>query len=335
MSDLTKYMNEVLGIEAYSIPVDKQQLGGLPLYIGQSYGFESLRLFNRQLLLVKPIHEEELNIRQVTKNIDMLQAQRPERLPVLVLKQLTALNRKRLVDKAVNFIVPGKQMFLPGLLIDLQEKFVKPKKASNEVLVPSAQSLLIFHLLHKNSRWKVEENSFKVIAEKFSYTAMSITKAADNLRFLDLAEITGMRERRIRFRLERNELWQHGLKRKLFSDPVLKRFYVDEKPRNNYMLMSNASALPEYSDMNPGRQKYFAMAKPAYYAQPKSAWKNVNDYEGNYCIEVWKYDPLTLVNELYKDSLVVDPLSLYLSLKDNKDERIEMALEQIIERQSW
>jgi hypothetical protein len=31
----------------------------------------------------------------------------------------------------------------------------------------------------------------------------------------------------------------------------------------------------------------------------------------------------------------VDPLSLYLSLKDNPDERIEMALEQIINKYIW
>ncbi|GEM_PF-3944963 len=40
-------------------------------------------------------------------------------------------------------------------------------------------------------------------------------------------------------------------------------------------------------------------------------------------IEIWKYDP-----ELFAREGVVDPLSLYMSLKDTKDERVEMALEQ-------
>ncbi len=221
-------------------------------------------------------------------------------------------------------------MFLPDMLIDLQESFGKKKRASDEALTPSAQFLLIYHLLHKNYNWSLEANSFKAIAEKFIYTGMTITKAADNLRYLELADITGLKEKYIRFRLERHELWQDALKRKLLSDPVLKRIYVDEKPVNTYMLMSNASALPEYSDMNPSRQKHFALAKAAYYALPKSTWKNANDNEGSYCIEVWKYDPLLLVNELHNDSSVVDPLSLYLSLRDSKDERIEMALEQLL-----
>lgn len=335
MSDLNKYLQDVLGTEVNSIPIDKPQLGGLPFYIGQSYEFNSFRLFNREILLVKPIHEEELNIQQVAKNIDLIRKEWPGRVPVLTLKEINAINRKRLIAKGINFIVPNKQMFLPDLLIDLQESFASKKRVSDETLTPSAQFLVIYHLLHKRSNWNLEENSFKAIAEKFNYTAMAITKAADNLRYLELAEIAGAKEKYIRFRMERQELWQYGLNRKLFSNPVLKRFFTDERPENNYMLMSNASALPEYSDMNPSRQKYFAMAKSAYYLLPKNSWRNVNDFEGNYCIEVWKYDPLALVNELNNDSSVVDPLSLYLSLRDNKDERVEMALEQIIERQLW
>jgi hypothetical protein len=32
---------------------------------------------------------------------------------------------------------------------------------------------------------------------------------------------------------------------------------------------------------------------------------------------------------------VVDPLSLYLSVKDSRDERIEMALDQILKKYIW
>ena len=59
---------------------------------------------------------------------------------------------------------------------------------------------------------------------------------------------------------------------------------------------------------------------------------NANNREGKYAIEVWKYNPKTLVEDVFNENSVVDPLSLYLSLKDNQDERIEMALEQIIEK---
>ena len=140
----------------------------------------------------------------------------------------------------------------------------------------------------------------------------------------------------IKFRLNRHELWNTVVHQNLFVNPVLKRVYVDELPKGENMLYTNASALPEYTDLNPGRQQYYAIEKKVFYGlQKRNALINQNDYEGNYCIEVWKYNPLKLVDELPNDLSVVDPLSLYLSLKDSQDERIEMALEQIIEKYIW
>jgi hypothetical protein len=94
--------------------------------------------------------------------------------------------------------------------------------------------------------------------------------------------------------------------------------------------------LPEYTDLNPSRQEYFAIEKPLFYGLQKgNALVNPNEYEGRYALEVWKYNPFTLVNELPMDRAVVDPLSLYLSLKSSRDERIEMALDQILEKFIW
>jgi hypothetical protein len=101
------------------------------------------------------------------------------------------------------------------------------------------------------------------------------------------------------------------------------------------MLQSNISALAGYSDINPDRQMYYAIEKTIFYGLQKSdALLNLNEYEGKYCIEVWKYDPEKLAKEITKENNV-DPLSLYLSLKDSQDERIEMALEQIIKKYVW
>ena len=47
-------------------------------------------------------------------------------------------------------------------------------------------------------------------------------------------------------------------------------------------------------------------------------------------IQVWKYNPKMLSTEG-----VVDKLSLYLSLKDNDDERIQIELDRLINEMSW
>jgi hypothetical protein len=112
--------------------------------------------------------------------------------------------------------------------------------------------------------------------------------------------------------------------------------YVDEMPKNHGLLQSNASALSEYSDLNPSSQEYFAIEKTEFYELQKSnALLNLNEYEGRYALEVWKYNPLTLVDELPNASAVVDPLSLFLSIKNNIDERVEIAGKQILEEFIW
>jgi hypothetical protein len=62
---------------------------------------------------------------------------------------------------------------------------------------------------------------------------------------------------------------------------------------------------------------------------------NPNEFEANYALEVWKYNPLTIVKELPEDLSAVDPLSLLLSMKTSSDERVQMALDQIPVKVLW
>jgi hypothetical protein len=100
-------------------------------------------------------------------------------------------------------------------------------------------------------------------------------------------------------------------------------------------LKSNASALPEYTDMNPSKQDYYALDKNDYATLKNDPDFNSNLFEDRYCIEIWKYNPSLLSEIAEPEEHVIDPLSLYLSLRDEQDERIEMALEQIIEKFIW
>src|SRR5258706_10140658 len=40
-----------------------------------------------------------------------------DKTPVIVIEDISAITRKRLIQKTINFIVPGKQLFLPTLLL--------------------------------------------------------------------------------------------------------------------------------------------------------------------------------------------------------------------------
>jgi DNA-binding MarR family transcriptional regulator len=80
---------------------------------------------------------------------------------------------------------------------------------------------LIYHIIHRNENWKLEEYPFKKIARKLNYTPMAITNAIDNLKYNDLLEVTGEKEKFIRFRYDRSELWNIAQKQNLFITQLL------------------------------------------------------------------------------------------------------------------
>jgi len=336
MKKTLRYIEETMGIQPTATPLAKSYLERLPMYIHETFKLYSINLFNTGIILAELKNEDELSIQQTEKQVQQIKNLLNLKV-VVVLENVQAYNRKRLIEKGINFIVPGKQLYMPDMLIDLRESFVHPKvKQKNETLLPSAQFILIYHIIHRNQQWKLEEHPFKEIAQKLAYTPMAITNAIDNLKYHELIEVEGEKEKFIRFRYDRHELWNIAHQQNLLVNPVIKTVYVDEKPESLFLLQSNASALPEYTDLNPSRQEYFAIEKTVFYGLQKSnALVNPNEYEGRYALEIWKYNPLTLVDELPNDMAVVDPLSLYLSVKESRDERIEMALEQILEKFIW
>lgn len=332
MEQVEAYLQELLGIEANVNPLTKQELAIMPYYLTSTFKFYRLTLYSRDFILVDVQHDH-FNITQTKQQLQVIKKDFNKEV-ALVAQNITALERKRLIEAGINFIVPNKQVFLPHLLINLNEnnKGGKQKKRT-EKLLPSAQYLLLYYILHRYEKRQMEEYTFKELAKKFGYTQMAITKAVENLVSHELCETKGTKEKYLHFKYQqRNELWNEALP--IMVTPVLKRVFVDEKPKT-FMCQANTSALPEYSDMNPSKQKYFAIEKTFFYdLQKKELLVNENESEGNYCLEVWKYNPEKLTEGITEGSNV-DPLSLYLSLKDNQDERIEMALEQIIEKYIW
>jgi hypothetical protein len=327
VENLKGYIVNNLG---YNLRLDKVKgREKLPLYIRGAFDFYEGDLMGRKLLFALAPTDHGLSIGQIDKQFETITNVQDE-TPILVVNELDALSRKRLIDKGVNFIVPGKQMYLPALLVDLREVFEKPR-VQKETLLPSAQVILLYRILRRYE--KIEELTLKQIAAKVKYTPMGISSAVENLKYHQLCQVTGTKEKFIHFPNSIPELWHRALP--LLTSPVINVVYIDELPKSTFMMRANESALPEYSDMNFSRQEFRAVHKRSYYnLKENGKLINLNKQEGRYCIEVWKYDPLILADGVTEE-INVDPLSLYLSLKDNQDERIQMALDKIIEQNIW
>jgi len=320
MNRLEKYLYDALGIVVAIKRLPDGRLKNLPLYIRSMYNFKTTQLFYRNILLLEPKEKEYLTAEQYRKHIQIVVNVFDEPA-VLVLGLIEAYNRKRLIEKKIAFIIPGKQMFLPQLLIDLKEfRYTSQKK--KEKIQPATQCLLIFHLLKEN----VEEFNFKMIAAKLNYTPMTITRVVNELVENKLCRIEGRKEKKIVFEMERKAIWEMALP--YLQNPVKKKIYLDEKIDTNLVYKTGYSALSFYTNMDSDAIECYAISNTNYLNLKNHKRINItNNTEGHICLEIWKYAPVILA-----ENGIVDPLSLYLTLRDIADERVEMELDRMVAR---
>jgi hypothetical protein len=337
MNDIQKYLKDVFGLDVLILSIDSGLLGKLPVYITELYVLTKIQILNSELIFARHKADIEMGVKQTYKHFQ--QIKKVLNLDVVLISdQMMSYKRKRLIQQGINFLVPGKQLFLPVLMMNLSENFGSSKKESSvgEYLLPSSQLILLYHLFKKDEGAELEGFSFKEIAMKIGYSAMAISNAVDNLKNLSLVEVYGGKTKYIRFLYKKYDLWRMALVENRFINPIIKTVYIDNLPENYPFLKSNLSALSCYSDINSANQQYYAIEKTEFYKLIKSGLiEAYNEYEGDYALEIWKYDPKILADKFSKSHQLVDPLSLYLCFMNSSEARIEIALDEIIAKFIW
>jgi DNA-binding MarR family transcriptional regulator len=323
LCELERYVNDALGV--FVKTTSWSGASRLPHFLRERYRFAKAELLGLPVLLVIDTSSEEQSPAVVRKHMEMLQPKHTGEL-IYVRGQVTAYNRKRLIEQKVPFIVPGNQMYLPMLAIDLREHFRRIRKEL-PTFSPSTQVVVLYALLRDAGKVLIPSE----IAPLLGYSPMTMTRAFDELEAADLAEITVRgRERCLRFNGDRKEIWEKA--QSFLRSPVSKRLFIRRTDDAVGAVPAGLSALAHYT----------MLAAPAYAtdALSREDWKALRkrhktievpaqDPDASE-IEVWWYPPA-----LFAERGFVDPLSLYLSLKADHDERTEAAQEEMIEKFQW
>ncbi len=317
------YLKETLDI--YVQPKKWKEAEKLPFFLRNLYAFFEAPILEMSCLVMFAKNETEQTPATIRKHI--LQVQKKWNHEVIYVQQkTTAYNRKRLIEHKLPFVIPGNQMYLPFLGIDLREHFKKIRNTDSR-WSPSTQAVVLYALFHDG------EPRFtpKKLANRLGYTAMTMTRALDELKGAGLGQIAiEGRERALRFDRNKKELWQNALE--TLRSPVKKRLWVKHSLNKPLGVKAGLSALSYYS----------ALAEPAnpVFALVGKKWKGIKTNknlrvleiaEPGVCeLEIWSYPP-----ELFAKDGVVDRFSLYLSMQTNDDERVGSALEELMEQVAW
>ena len=325
MKYVEEYIKKTIGIDAVIENADRALTGKLPLYLTEGNRFYLLKMLNKTLVLVYVKDEQELpTAGQAEKWMEIIR-DATQFTPVLLINHVPSLLRTRYIERKINFIVPFKQLFLHDLWINLSEETDK-KKVVKEKLIPAAQLLLLYYLL-ENKDWS--SFTFKRIGVEMGVNSMTVTRAVESLEAHNLCRVAGSRPKYVEFETNKRELWEQAIP--LLKSPVIKEVYVDSM--HGLKIMAGESALAECTNINPPRIACYAINVLKYRDLEKAKMlENENFFDGKFKLQVWYYK-----ENWYEENNIkmVDPLSLYLSLKDSKDERIQMELEHLINNIKW
>ncbi|MGO9719836.1 MAG: hypothetical protein ACLPOA_04410 [Methylocella sp.] len=321
--ELERYVHDALGVSVKTTPWSGA--GQLPPVLRERYRFAKAELLGLRALLVIDTNPEEQSPATVRKHMDLLQTKQHADL-IYVRAQVTAYNRKRSIEQKVPFIVPGNQMYLPMLAIDLREHFRRIREKA-PTFSPSTQVVVLHALLRDAGQVMIPAE----LAPQLGYSAMTMTRAFDELETAHLAEVTVRgRERCLRFIGGRREIWGNAL---LFlRSPVSKRLFIRRIKEAEGAIRGGLTALAHFSMLAPPEYTIYALSREDWKAlrqRHKTIEVPAQDPDASE-IEVWWYPPA-----LFAEDGIVDPLSLYLSLKEDRDERTETALEEMMEKFKW
>lgn len=177
------YLHETLGIapkvRAWA------GTGKLPYFLQEAFEVRELKLLDRHILLAIEQRADRPRLANVRGQMDKLR--QLAGMPVVyVTRTLASYERKRLIEQKVPFLVPGNQLYLPELGIDLREYFRKPTVAAQTALSPATQAMLIAVLLRRP--WRTEWQPAEVVGE-LGYTPMTLSRAVKELTAAGIATL--------------------------------------------------------------------------------------------------------------------------------------------------
>lgn len=330
LEEARTYLREVLGIggpeKSWQRPWPASNQ--LPFYLQDLYTFnEALVLGHNCLFMVR--REEGSETPATARKHWEIVSSKYQGDVIYLMETLTSFNRKRLIEQKVPFIVPGNQLYIPMLGMDLREHFKQSKKTKNKWLGAAAQVLVLRKVLGLDK----QALSAKDLALRLGYSPMTLTRAVNELvdKKLATADMVG-KEKPLKFSFEGNELWEAATA--YIRSPVKQRVWI-AKHGCEQLLHEGKAKIAGESAL--ARETMIADPKNDVLAVDAREWPGLKQLlrlderemrdEDCMQIELWRYSP----DVLTEDSCV-DPLSLWLSFYERKDERVEMALDELLEK---
>lgn len=302
----------------FGIPIRYEQWNKenyLPLYIAESYDFQAA-IVDAQRCVMLTLKDELATIPALRKHIKRIQE--VDNVPVVfVLPTISSYRRKSMIENKIPFVT-DKQVYLPfmGTLLAKQNE---PEKEVHKFMFSTQQLVLLYFYSGKQRLYMAEATG------KLPFTAMTLSRAVKQLEAVELFTVTKDGVNKVIEAKYDKALLFEKIKR-YCSSPVRTIGYLEKENLTDDMVLAGEAALSEMTMLNPDRVPTYAIYHKLF--DKEKLIKELADPNKQIRLEVWEYDPKQFTN-----GNVADSLSVVLSLTGSEDERIEEAIEEMLEKE--
>lgn len=310
-------------------------VASLPVFLAKEFEYFQGQLLSANCIFVLVRSDAGMTPAELQKRHDSLKRATDDVI-VFTFDHMSSYNRARLIERAVPFVVPGNQLYIPSLAADLREHFRTRAPGAEDHLSPAAQVVTLRHLLlPEHDDWSPSR-----LAKDLQYSAMTVGRAFEELASHRLARVEP-RGRSKYLAFEEDPAETFARVRNLLRSPVIaSRYFTSRAPPigcagshiPEHLPIGGLTALSERSMIASSGIRHFAVGPKDW--KVLQADKNLSEVafseDGQFALDVWRYDPVTVTGERK-----TDPLSLYLQFRDDRDERVAAAAKHLLEAYPW
>ena len=315
MDDFTIYLNDEMGLHV--VTEKWPGASALPAFLAKTADYRLCTCCDVNFIAAEVEHEASLpELKRISSQVSMRAG-----LPVALVAQIDARQRKALVSQGIPFVVPGRQAFLPMLGFVANSK--RDPVPLAKVLAPGTQAVLV--TLAANPELRTSEE----LMEMTGMPSSSISRALDDLSRRGLV-IKSKEGRKLVILLNgsRNSLLKSSLG--CLRNPVERVVYARINNKTNGLPLAGESALSQRSMLSPPRIEQRATSKRAFRdlaidEVQRGELRDVETVE----LQLWSYYPLVAGGD------AVDDVSLALTLVGEGDERVMGQLNALFGEELW
>lgn len=288
----------------------------LPLFILNDYliqkaiinDIECLSLTPKGDIPTLPAFKKQLSIIREIENVPIF----------LQLNAISSFRKRNLLENKIPFILKDKMAYLPFMTTYLTNTQYEDK--SIEKISLSTQLLFTWILYQNTNKYYVSD-----AVKSLGFSNMTLTRAYRQLCATQLLEEhKDGRKIFLTTNLSKVDLFN---KMKAYLQPTFySQGYILKNEITKDMIPAGEFAFSQHTHLNPPKFKTYAIEKK--HSKNIKLQRECYSYDEQVELQIWKYNPL-LFSQNKKN---IDDISLILSLLGNKDERLDIEIENLLKK---